>query len=67
VVIHKSEDVDGNQTVTDLTGYTAKMQIRKRVTDTVSVLDVSCGVTDAVNGEITCIINKDQTASYSFL
>lgn len=63
VVIHKSEDDAGVQTVTDLTGYTAEMNIKKRLTDTSSVMNATCEIATPVNGEIVCTMTPTETAS----
>ncbi len=46
----------------DVTGYSARMHIKKRITDENPVAVLACSVTDALKGEFTCVLSKDESA-----
>lgn len=55
-VRYKAEDV-----YVDLTRYKARMQLRKRANDDTAV-DLTCVISDALNGEVTASLTPEQTA-----
>lgn len=51
----------------DVTGYTARMQIRTRVSKPDIFISAVCVVTDALNGEITCSLTAAETSTFIVL
>ncbi|NRA77130.1 MAG: hypothetical protein HRU18_02885 [Pseudoalteromonas sp.] len=47
----------------NISDYTARMQLRKRLTDENPAATATCVVTDALKGEITCSLTKDETTA----
>ncbi len=45
----------------DITGYTTRMQLRTRVTDEDAVIEATCTITDALKGEVSCVLTPEQT------
>ena len=57
--------------VIDLTGYEVRMQVRKRVASTTTLLDLNTSeghivITDAVNGEVQITIPAAETAAFTW-
>lgn len=61
---------DSAGVVVDLTGYSARMQLRTKITDAniiISLTDLNSGITfDAPNGIINLFISDTNTAAFTF-
>jgi len=49
--------------VTDITGYSVKMDLKLRPTDDTAAVATTCVITDAANGAFSCSLTKEQTAA----
>lgn len=63
---------DSANAAIDLTGSTARMQIRQAITDTTPLIELTAAnsratITDAANGEITLLIADEDTAELDFV
>lgn len=63
---------DSTPAAIDLTGSTARMQIRETIDDATPLIELTdansrATVTDAVNGEITLLIADEDTAALDFV
>lgn len=56
---------DSGGTAYDLTGVTAAAKVRAAFADVSSIVDITCTVTDAVNGVLTLSLTDTQTAALS--
>lgn len=70
VYLHVFSYVDSVGAAKNLTGFTARMQIRKKITSATPEYDSATGnditITDAVNGKITLVIPTAVTALFTF-
>lgn len=66
---HRFDYVDTTNTPIDISGYTARMQIRESVDDTVTVYDSTVGSDieiDGPNGTVTLTIPATTTEAFTF-
>lgn len=54
---------NGEGEATDLTGWTAHAQVRRKRGSTASIATITTALTDAANGEITLSLTEAQTAA----